>query len=409
MLCKQEWAGDRLAQPPLLWIPHVYFDKLKKSNESMKVALPGTMVQRNPLSDQQVKNYSKTAAEVQKEPWKMLRAGRYLEAWIHANDKKDSYSPPSLSRFAEEVIPDAAPQWTKIVSPEWSDYAPSPRPPPATISVTYKQTKVIEHKRPQCQNQATGSHHEDQHDDAEQPPLSRRRVHQEDIFDDVVTELGNGMEGVEDYGGGVLGSLGSHSSVSAAAATAAVAAEEARLPPPITDADLGLGEGSSSCRGSGRGRGRGRGRTQKKPAAASGNQQPPAAPGCGDGSGTQENQQLPAAPGGGEGSGTQENQKPPAAPGGGEGSGTQENRQPPAAPAAGEGSGAGKQKKSSNPSWSHEASRSQIQCRTGQKGRGQNFGIPYGPGKLHTTYAEAEKAAKSWLKKQQTIQMQGQQ
>lgn len=49
------------------------------------------------------------------------------------------------------------------------------------------------------------------------------------------------------------------------------------------------------------------------------------------------------------------------------------------------------------PSISHEASRSQFQCRTGKSGKGQNFAIKYGTGYDHKTEKQGRAAAEKWL------------
>ena len=41
MVCKQFWTVNRLAQPPLLWIPHSWFDRLEQ--------IPWARRERNPL------------------------------------------------------------------------------------------------------------------------------------------------------------------------------------------------------------------------------------------------------------------------------------------------------------------------------------------------------------------------
>ncbi len=47
---------------------------------------------------------------------------------------------------------------------------------------------------------------------------------------------------------------------------------------------------------------------------------------------------------------------------------------------------------------SHEASRHQYMCRTGLKGKGQNFAKTYGPNCKYTTMCEAKNAAEEWLR-----------
>ena len=55
------------------------------------------------------------------------------------------------------------------------------------------------------------------------------------------------------------------------------------------------------------------------------------------------------------------------------------------------------QPKPKKPSVSHEASRFQYLCRTGQRGLGQSHAIKYGEGKVHETPESAQQAAWAWL------------
>ena len=50
------------------------------------------------------------------------------------------------------------------------------------------------------------------------------------------------------------------------------------------------------------------------------------------------------------------------------------------------------------PMWSYEWTRSQIMCRTGLKGPGQNHGIRWGPACDCKTSEDAKKRAEAWLK-----------
>ena len=55
------------------------------------------------------------------------------------------------------------------------------------------------------------------------------------------------------------------------------------------------------------------------------------------------------------------------------------------------------------PSMSNEASRSQVLCRTGLKGKGQSHRISYGAGD-GLTKAAAIAAGKKWVKEQNVLQ-----
>ncbi len=128
MVCKQFWASDRLAQPPLLWIPHSYFARLGR--------FPTTPAERNTLSERQIKEYKKTAAEVVKKPWCLFRAGDYLEKWV-ANNTAGTYGrPPDIPFLLAE---DSEPVWSEEMAVEWRDYAPAP---PVRIAVEPDRKKA---------------------------------------------------------------------------------------------------------------------------------------------------------------------------------------------------------------------------------------------------------------------------
>ena len=121
MICKQFWSSDRLAQQPLLWIPHSYFDRLDQH--------PKTMTPRNALSDKQAKEYLKTAKEVVLPPWRLQRAGDYLNKWVDDNRTGRILPAPRLSIFEANI---RIPVWGEEMAVEWQDYAPAP---PARIEV----------------------------------------------------------------------------------------------------------------------------------------------------------------------------------------------------------------------------------------------------------------------------------
>ena len=89
MVCKQFWASDRLAQPPLLWIPHAWFVRLSQ--------IPGARVDRNTLSDRQVKEYRKNSGGGGSEavvpaprgdlPGKMGGRQRCWDLWVAATHR----------------------------------------------------------------------------------------------------------------------------------------------------------------------------------------------------------------------------------------------------------------------------------------------------------------------------------
>ena len=86
MVCKQFWASDQLAQPPLLWCPHSWYAQLRQ--------VPWARRDRNRISERQVKDYKKTAEAVVQKPWCLLRAGAYLDKWV-ADNQAGTYGGPS--------------------------------------------------------------------------------------------------------------------------------------------------------------------------------------------------------------------------------------------------------------------------------------------------------------------------
>ena len=120
MVCKQFWPDDRLAQPPLLWIPHSRFALLGMC--------PTAPQDRNTLADSHNKEYKKTAVEVVKSPWSLHRAGAYLLGWVADNEARKFAKPPAILFFREE--PPAV--WAEEIVVEWRDYAPLP---PVAITI----------------------------------------------------------------------------------------------------------------------------------------------------------------------------------------------------------------------------------------------------------------------------------
>ena len=115
MVCKQFWADNRLSQPPILWTPHSWFDRLRP--------VPWARRERNPLSDRMVQEYNKTATLVVVRPWCLLRSGAYLTEWVANNQSKTYPSPPSIQSLVGAVSNGA---WADDMAVEWRDYAPAP-------------------------------------------------------------------------------------------------------------------------------------------------------------------------------------------------------------------------------------------------------------------------------------------
>ena len=122
MVCKQFWASDQLAQPPLLWCPHSLYAGLKQ--------VPWARKDRNVMSERHMKEYKKTAAAVVQKPWCLLRAGAYLEKWVADNQAGTYGAPPTIPLLTSMV--GSEPVWGEDMAVEWQEYAPVP---PAKIQV----------------------------------------------------------------------------------------------------------------------------------------------------------------------------------------------------------------------------------------------------------------------------------
>ena len=93
MVCKQFWSDDRLAQSPLLWIPHSRFTPLGR--------FPTAPQDRNTLSDRHIKEYKKTAVEVVNSPWSLHRAGAYLLSMVADNEAMKVAKPAPIPFLLE--------------------------------------------------------------------------------------------------------------------------------------------------------------------------------------------------------------------------------------------------------------------------------------------------------------------
>ena len=116
MVCKQFWASDQLAQPPLLWCPHEWYARLRQ--------VPWARKDRNVISDRQKKEYRKTAEAAVQRPWCLLRAGAYLEKWVADNEAGTYGAPPTIPLLTSMVS--SEPVWAEDMAVEWQAYAPAP-------------------------------------------------------------------------------------------------------------------------------------------------------------------------------------------------------------------------------------------------------------------------------------------
>ena len=117
MVCKQFWASDQLAQPPLLWCPHSWYARLRQ--------VPWSRKERNAMSATTMREYRKTAKTVVKRPWCLIRAGAYLEKWVDDNEAGTYEDPPAIPLLTSSMV-DSDPVWAQEdMAVEWREYAPS--------------------------------------------------------------------------------------------------------------------------------------------------------------------------------------------------------------------------------------------------------------------------------------------
>jgi len=130
MLCKHFWSDDRLSQPPVVVFPHKYLERLPPC--------PTRSAARNPVKT--VKEFLKTATEIEKPPWKMHAAAQYLRMWLYMNETSCHKSDPLPLKWVADA---KYPSTIGVVKPPLEDitkYAPQP---PAKITVNRAQVKIM--------------------------------------------------------------------------------------------------------------------------------------------------------------------------------------------------------------------------------------------------------------------------
>ena len=118
LCCKQWWSSTCLAQPPMLFLPKEYLDRLGTS--------PTEVRPNEKLSDKTIKEYEKTAEYVKGDPWHLDRAADYLKTWVNQN-KSGTWPAPEPLRWTGSDSNQELPLWFQSDIPlgdEWRKYAP---------------------------------------------------------------------------------------------------------------------------------------------------------------------------------------------------------------------------------------------------------------------------------------------
>ena len=125
LVTKQFMCSDRLSGPPLLLCPAT-----RIINYMFSYPVPKEVLPRNAFSEEQAKQYLKTAKVVARPPWNLDLAAEYLKGLVERNKAKGYGTPPEL-RF---VAGDNYSAFSKGASfpEEWDTFAPGT---PAAIVV----------------------------------------------------------------------------------------------------------------------------------------------------------------------------------------------------------------------------------------------------------------------------------
>ena len=89
MLSKEFWSSEQLSQAPLLFLPKVVAESLAPGG-------PRQRAERNHLSEEQLKQFRRTAAKVAEHPWNLVRAQQYLSQWCRENEQRVGSEPVKL-------------------------------------------------------------------------------------------------------------------------------------------------------------------------------------------------------------------------------------------------------------------------------------------------------------------------
>ena len=87
MLTKEFWSSEALSHPPTLFLPVAWADKTLR--------VPGAICRRNKMSQDQLREFRRTAAKIKEDPWCLTSASAYLSKWCDQNAQGCSWNPPS--------------------------------------------------------------------------------------------------------------------------------------------------------------------------------------------------------------------------------------------------------------------------------------------------------------------------
>jgi hypothetical protein len=136
MLAKEFWSSDRLSQAPLLFLPKVVANKLAPGG-------PVVTMERNRLSDEQLRQFRRTAAKAGEPPWNLVRAERYLNQWCLENERAAWPQPVRLQFVVDGGGVERWQGWESeaLEHDEWLRYASGA---PAPIKVAAVKRRAVE-------------------------------------------------------------------------------------------------------------------------------------------------------------------------------------------------------------------------------------------------------------------------
>ena len=123
-LAKHFVSSKELAQLPVLVLPTSRLSKLQGP--------PLSPLPRNPLSEDAVREYEKTATRIALTPWSFTKASRYLMDWVRRNSAKEPDHPSTVEFLLHGRNVNALDQDPDLLPPGWQNFAPRP---PRTIEI----------------------------------------------------------------------------------------------------------------------------------------------------------------------------------------------------------------------------------------------------------------------------------
>jgi len=133
MLAKEFWSSDRLSQAPLLFLPKVVANRLAPGG-------PVATMDRNRLSDEQLRQFRRTAAKAGEAPWNLARAEHYLNQWCLENERAAWPQPVRLQFVVDGGGAERWQGWESeaLEHDEWLRYA-SGAPAPIKVAAVKRR------------------------------------------------------------------------------------------------------------------------------------------------------------------------------------------------------------------------------------------------------------------------------